>query len=59
MSDENIAKDIGRSKKRGDDATTITLTISRKDKELVKTWAIRNCVSVSDLLHQWIQEKCK
>jgi len=46
-------------RKRGPGATTITLTISREDKQTVKTYAARQCTTVSDLLHLWIQEHCQ
>lgn len=48
-----------RERKRGTDATTITLAISREDKQLVKAYAISKHTTVSDLLHQWIQNNCK
>lgn len=51
-------KDTGRMKKRGADATTITLSISREDKALVKSLAARKGLAVSDLLHQWIEQAC-
>ena len=37
---------------------TITLSILEKDKELVKVYALQNHITVSELLHNWIQEKC-
>lgn len=46
-------------RKRGEGATTLTLTISREDKVRVKTWAAQHCTTVSDLMHLWIQEHCK
>ena len=49
----------GRMKKRGADATTITLAISKEDKARVKAWAARNSTTVSDLLHKWIEENCE
>lgn len=44
--------------KRGEGATTMTLTISAADKRQVKTYAARNCTTVSDLLHNWIVQYC-
>ena len=52
------APDAGRMRKRGADATTMTLAISRADKARVKAWAAQNSTTVSDLLHLWIQEHC-
>ena len=46
----------GRRRKRGADATTITLSISREDKERVNELAEKRGLSISDLLHFWIQE---
>lgn len=43
---------------RGDDATTITLSISREDKIRVKTWAASRGTTVSALLRGWIAETC-
>lgn len=48
----------GRLKKRGADATTMTLAISKEDKAKVKAWAAQHSTTVSDLLHNWIEEKC-
>ena len=45
-------------KKRGDNATTITLSISAEDKTRMKRHAARNIMSASDLLHKWIEENC-
>lgn len=50
--------DAGRFRKRGPDATTMTLAISKKDKQCVKAWAARHSTTVSDLLHNWIEEYC-
>lgn len=49
----------GRLKKRGENATTMTLAISKEDKAKVKSWAAQHSTTVSDLLHQWITENCK
>lgn len=48
----------GRLKKRGEDATTMTLAISKEDKATVKAWAAQHSTTVSDLLHKWIMENC-
>ena len=48
----------GRFKKRGPDATTMTLAISKEDKQRVKAWAAQHSTTVSDLLHSWIEEYC-
>lgn len=55
---EAAVPNTGRMKKRGLDATTITLAISRADKATVKTWAAQHSTTVSDLLHKWIEENC-
>lgn len=39
-------------------ATTITLVISQADKDRVKAFALEQNVSVSDLLHRWIEDYC-
>lgn len=36
----------------------ITLSITEEDSITVKTYAIKNHTTVSDLLHEWIAEKC-
>lgn len=36
----------------------MTFSISPTDRILIKTFAIRNNLTVSDLIHQWIVEKC-
>lgn len=48
----------GRLKKRGENATTMTLAISKEDKARVKAWAAQHSTTVSDLLHKWIMENC-
>lgn len=57
---EAVAKGeaLARLPKRGEGATTLTLTISAADKRAVKTYAARNCTTVSDLLHGWIVQYC-
>ena len=47
-----------RNRKRGVDATTMTLTISLADKKRVKAYAAEKNTTVSDLLHQWIEIHC-
>lgn len=47
-----------RLKKRGADGTVMTLSISQEDKAKVKAWAAKHGMSVSDLLHRWIEERC-
>lgn len=47
-----------RMRKRGAGATTMTLSISAEDKMRVKAYAASQATTVSDLLHQWIAEKC-
>jgi hypothetical protein len=49
---------VGREKKRGEDATTITLAISREDKALLKSWAATHGTTMSDMLHDWIVRTC-
>lgn len=46
------------TRKRGPNATTMTLAISGEDKAKLKEYAARNYISVSDLLHIWIREHC-
>lgn len=46
-------------RKRGPGATTITMSISREDKILLKMYALKNCTTSSDILHGWIQRFCK
>lgn len=38
--------------------TKITLSITQEDSDIVKMHALKNHTTVSDLLHEWIQEKC-
>lgn len=45
-------------RKRGPNATTMTLAISGEDKAKLKAFAARNYISVSDLLHMWIERYC-
>ena len=39
--------------------TKITLSITQEDSEKVKIFALKNHTTVSDLLHEWIAEKCE
>lgn len=47
----------GRPRKRVD-ATSMTISISQADKNLVKSYAFEHAVTVSDLIHTWIREHC-
>lgn len=47
----------GRPRKR-QDATSMTISISQADKNLVKSYAFEHAVTVSDLIHTWINEHC-
>ena len=37
----------------------ITLSITQEDSDAVKMYALKNHTTVSDLLHEWIQEYCQ
>ena len=39
--------------------TKITLSITQEDSEKVKIYALKNHTTVSNLLHEWIAEKCE
>lgn len=54
----SVSGSAARMKKRGPDATTMTLAISKADKQRVKAWAAQHSTTVSDLLHRWIEEYC-
>jgi len=41
-----------------DRSMKMTLSITPQDRILVKTYAIRHNLTVSDLFHNWIVEKC-
>lgn len=61
--EKNLTKEppkrpVGRPKKRPD-CRTIALTISAEDKQLVQDYAYSHCLSVSDVFHMWITEKCR
>ena len=51
-------RSVGRPRKRVD-ATCMTISISQADKDLVKEYAFAHAVTVSDLIHRWIQETCR
>ena len=55
---EADALKLPKLKKRGENATTMTLAISLEDKRTVKAYAARNCTTVSDLFHLWITQHC-
>ena len=38
--------------------TTITVSITKEDKAKVKQYALANNTTVSDLLHDWIEQNC-
>lgn len=48
---------LGRPRKRLD-ATSMTISISQADKDLVKAYAFSHALTVSDLIHAWINEHC-
>ena len=47
----------GRPRKRVD-ATTMSISISKADKLKVKKYAFEHTVTVSDLIHIWINQHC-
>lgn len=49
---------VGRPRKR-QNATTMTVSISQADKDRVKAYAFHHALTVSDLLHQWIELHCQ
>ena len=48
---EHVTKKTDRSMK-------MTLSLTPEDRILVKTYAIRNNLTVSELFHEWISEFC-
>lgn len=46
-------------RKRGENATKITLSISGEDRIRLRTYAASQGVSASDLLHEWITKYCR
>jgi hypothetical protein len=59
MTGNPVNQRLGRVKKRGAGATTITLSISQEDKELVRKMAEQDGVAISDLFHMWIRNSWK
>ncbi|MDE7243325.1 MAG: hypothetical protein K2O18_05010 [Oscillospiraceae bacterium] len=49
----------GRYRKRGADATTLTVCIKREDKIRIKQCAAAKCMTVSDLMHELIEKYCQ
>ena len=52
------AAKTSKAENSADNKTTITLSILREDKILVKQYAVRTGKTVSDLFHEWIQRYC-
>ena len=52
------ARVTGQSEEKSERTMKMTLSITPKDRILVKTFAIRHNLTVSDLFHNWIVEKC-
>lgn len=48
----------GNAPEKTERTMKITFSISPKDRILVKTYAIRHNLTVSDLFHKWINEFC-
>ena len=46
------------SEKKAKPKPKITLSITEEDSFKVKMYALKNHTTVSDLLHEWIEEKC-
>ncbi len=44
--------------KKTDRSMKMTLSLTPEDRILVKTYAIRNNLTVSELFHKWISEFC-
>ena len=53
-----ITANVTRKSEKEDRSMKMTLSITPQDRILVKTYAIRNNLTVSDLFHQWISEYC-
>ena len=53
-----ITANVTRKSEKEDRSMKMTLSITPQDRILVKTYAIRNNLTVSDLFHQWISEHC-
>lgn len=39
--------------------TTMTLSLSSEDKQLLKLYAVKKGIPVSKIIHAWIQMHCK
>ena len=48
----------GKIPEKSERTMKMTFSISPKDRILVKTYAIRHNLTVSDLFHKWINEFC-
>ena len=48
---------VGRPRKRVN-AVTMSISISEADKLLVKRYAFDHALTVSDLIHTWINQHC-
>ena len=53
-----ITANVTRKSEKEDRSMKMTLSISPQDRILVKTYAIRNNLTVSELFHKWISEFC-
>ena len=53
-----ITANVTKKSEKEDRSMKMTLSITPQDRILVKTYAIRNNLTVSDLFHQWISEHC-
>lgn len=49
---------IGNAPEKSERTMKMTFSISPSDRILVKTFAIRHNLTVSDLFHKWINEFC-
>lgn len=52
------ARVTSQSEEKSERTMKMTLSITPEDRILVKTYAIRHNLTVSDLFHNWIVEKC-
>ena len=48
----------GKVPEKSERTMKMTFSISPQDRILVKTFAIRHNLTVSDLFHKWINEAC-
>jgi len=53
-----ITANVTRKSEKEERSMKMTLSITPQDRILVKTYAIRNNLTVSDLFHQWISKHC-